>query len=138
MKKLIYLLILPLLLIACNGGNTPTPPPAPTQDYTSFVFKMPSDSDVTWLNCKVGYFQEDRKCKLIADLGDIRKGSVTKEIKLPNEDITDIYFFYQTFITGKMLDKPYKLEKKKKNIFEFLDDVNYIDVNKDNEYEYPH
>ena len=117
MKKLIYLIILPLLLIACNGGNTPEPPtpPKPTQDYTSFVFKV--DIDVVWLKCKAAYLNEDKHIIKIAELGDFRSGVTTKEVKLPDESITEIYLFFYSYLAPRGVETPFKLEKNKKNIF---------------------
>ncbi|NDV47797.1 hypothetical protein D0T49_12145 [Paludibacter sp. 221] len=137
MKKLLLLPVIILSLLSCCTGNNPPEPPEPTQDYTSFVFE--AEINGTYTNCKAGYFDENKKCKLLAEFGTMTKGIKTKEVKIPNEDITDIYFFlYNEYSEPRRLRAPFILEKKKKNVFELVPITVAIDVDVDDPYQYPH
>jgi len=134
MKKLLTLLLIFPFLISCSSDDENT---EPTQDYTSFVVLQNSDTDLTLPNAVAGYYTSDGKCKKVADLGDLKKGVESKEIKV-SDDITYVYIFSDYPQIATKLDKKFELTKNKKNIITLTSDLYGITVDPNNENEYPH
>lgn len=143
MKKLsILLLILPFIFFSCSSDDNermiePTKPTEPTQDYTSFVFEVPSDVKYTFPNCVAGYYTKEGLCIKIADLGDLDYKTPSKEIKVENDTLVNVYFFTD-LISPRVFNTAFKLERNKKNIFTFKGKISGTPVDKGNPKEYPH
>ena len=109
MKKLSLLFLLPILLFSCSSDDN-----EPKQDYTSFVFMQPYIDIQS--NVVIGYKNEASIYVKVADLGDLKKGVYSNEIRV-NKNISELCLFsdhpYPTF----RLDTSFKLTKNIKNIF---------------------
>lgn len=112
MKKLLYLLLILPLFVACGSDDDDNV--TPTQDYTSFTIMQNEIEDQQ--NTVVGYKLADGTYKKIAELGDLKKGVVSKEVKLADNSITEIYIF-SDYNGGVRLAKSYKLIPRVKNEF---------------------
>lgn len=134
MKQLSLLLLLPFFF-SCSSDDKEADNIEPTQDYTSFVFVH--NEPVNFINSVVGYYTKEGLCKKVAELGDLTQAKQSKEIKIENDNITELYFFTD-YISPRRLDAVYKLKKNSKNIFEIDRNTSGITVDKDNKQEYPH
>lgn len=113
MKKLFTLLLLTTLFISCSSDDYNEP----IQDYTSFVFEQTANVDLP--NCVAGY-KKDGKYYKLGDLGDLSKGKQSKEIRVTDNSITEVYFFtdYNAVTRDNTV---YTLQKNKKNIFKIVE-----------------
>lgn len=111
MKKLLFLFLLPMLFFSCSSDDN-----EPSQDYTSFVFMQ--DFTNVMGNVIIARKNNDKYYKL-AELGDIKKDTPSKEVIIENKTITEVYIFsdYGGFIgQGIRTDYVFKISKNKKNI----------------------
>lgn len=115
MKKLLTLLLLTTLLISCSSDDDPEV----NQGYTSFVFHQTVDNNLT--NCIAGY-KKDGKYYKLGDLGDLSKDKYSKEIRVDDNSITEVYFFTD-YNGGVRFNAVYKLNKNTKNVFDLLESV---------------
>lgn len=139
MNRFFFLIIITSLLF-CSCSSDEDKDNQIEQDYTSFTFMH--NSDLTLPECVIGYYQ-DGLCKKIAELGDLIKGQESKEIRVDDDFITEVFFFtnyapIDIGLTVKKMDATYKLEKNKKNRFIIDPNTNVIRVEKNNPTEYPH
>lgn len=111
MKQLLSLLLLLPLFMACSSDDDPK---TSGQDYTSFVAFH--NEDLTASNCVAGY-KKDGKYIKIGDLGTLTKGKYSPEIKLTDNNITEIYIFTD-YNGGVRFNTTFKLNVKEKNIIE--------------------
>ena len=118
MKKLLTLLLLLPLLFACGSDDDDN-----TQDYTSFTVMQNAIENQQ--NTVVGYKLADNTYKKIADLGDLKKGVASKEVKLTDNTIADIYIFTD-YNNGVRLAKTFKLTKSTKNNIEIPNEIGGI------------
>lgn len=108
MKKLLTLLLLTTLLISCSSDDDPEV----NQGYTSFVVTI--DSSPQFQNCVAGYKLQNGNFKKIADLGTLTKGVYSPEIKLSDNNISEIYIFTD-YNGGIRFNAKYNLNKGVKN-----------------------
>jgi hypothetical protein len=133
MKKLFTLILLATLFVSCSSDDDDNG--EPKQDYTSFVFVSESISEMK--SCVVGYKLSDNTYKKIADLGDFTKGVESKEIKITDNAIKEVYFFTYMGGTYRVRDA-FKLEENKKNIFKLTPDLYGVEVSSIlDPYQYP-
>lgn len=130
MKKILIILLLLPLFISCSSDDDNTP----TQDYTSFVVENKTSIDMA--NVVVGYLI-DGKYKKLASLGDLKKGAVSKEIRVEDSSIKSVYVF--TDYNGTVrADITYNLKNNIKNILILPSGVKGIDASdKTNPEKYP-
>lgn len=84
-----------------------------TQDYTSFTV-MQNTIEIQ-PNTVVGY-KKDGKYYKVADLGDLKKGVPSSEVKLTDNSITEIYVFTD-YNGGVRLNIIFSLRNNLKNVF---------------------
>lgn len=139
MKKLYIFLLLPFfIMFACSNDNNET---EPTQDYTSFIFELPSTVSYDFPNCIAAY-KKDNEFHTIAKLGTLSAIVPSKEITVTDESITEVYFFTDFGVMdaatdGNRFDAIYKLSKNKKNIFHIEANTRGIHVKKSDPTKYP-
>lgn len=136
MKKLLFLLFALPLFISCGSDE----PDKPKQDYTSFVFEQTVDNVLP--NCKAAYLNNEGFFIKIADLGTIDLNTPSKEIKVTDDKITEIYFFTDYAVSnsetiGNRIDAVYKLTKNEKKNFKLLESVKGTDADKNDPKQYP-
>lgn len=139
MKKLILslLLIAPVMFTACSDDdNDKNNNGEENQTYTSFVVTNTNNAD--YENCVIGYFTKDRKCKKIADLGNLKRGDTSKEITVDYDVVKEMYFFTDTPSPAVMWSIPLKLEKGKKNTLKITVEGDLIFANPKDSTKYPH
>lgn len=108
MKQLLYILFAVTLFTACSSDDEND-----TQDYTSFTVMHNANVELT--NSIAGY-KKDGKYYKVADLGDLKKGVPSSEVKLTDSSITEIYVF--TDYNGVVrLDITFSLKQNQKNTF---------------------
>lgn len=131
MKKLLTLLLLTTLFVACSSSDDDTP----TQDYTSFTVMQNEIENQQ--NTLVGYKLADDTYKKIADLGDLKKGVYSQEVKLTDNSITEIYIF-SDYNNGIRFDKTFKLTPNTKNTIQIPRETKGIEfTNKADPTQYP-
>jgi hypothetical protein len=128
MKKLLLLLLIPALMLACSKGEDPEP----EQGYTSFVIKGITSN--IFLDCKIGYFDEAGECKLLIDIGDLTEFEDSKEFIMPEFQET-IYLFFEGY---SRLEEPFMAKKNTKNIFFVAPDAKGIGIPEKTIYNWPH
>lgn len=106
MKQLLTILLLFPLFIACSSDDDDN-----TQDYTSFTVMHNANVELT--NSIAGY-KKDGKYYKISDLGNLKKGVPSSEIKLTDNSITEIYIFTD-YAGTRMFKDPYVLKPYTKN-----------------------
>lgn len=119
MKKL--LLIALIYCFACCGDNEPVlpePEPEPAQDYTSYIIE--NKTDITFIDCRTGFFDTNKKCLLLDSIGNILSEKKSPEIIVSNDTLTHLYLWFDIPTTGipqpMMCDSVFILERNKKNI----------------------
>lgn len=121
MNRILLLLIVPFILFACSSDDN-----EPTQDYTSFVFYLPNNIDVTLTNSIAAYKSGNEYYRL-GKLGDITRGQTSSEIKVENNSIKEIYFF--TDYNGCVrFDKTFILTPNIKNRFILEENIGGLSV----------
>jgi len=130
MKKILFLLLAVSLFTACSDDDDNK-----GQDYTSFVFYQ--TADVTLPNCVAGYKTPEGTYVKISDLGELSKGEYSPEVRVNDNNITEIYFF--TDYNGCVkFDAVYTLRKNTKNILKLLETTGGISVtDKTDPFQYP-
>nr|DAM03171.1 MAG TPA: protein of unknown function (DUF4969) [Caudoviricetes sp.] len=108
MKKLLTLILLTALFMGCSSDDDNE-----TQDYTSFTV-MQNTIEIQ-PNTVVGY-KKDGKYYKVADLGDLKKGVPSSEVKLTDNSITEIYVFTD-YNGGVRLNIIFSLRNNLKNVF---------------------
>jgi hypothetical protein len=122
MKKLLLLAL--LVSISCSKGDEPEL----EQDYTSFIISgIINDS---FIDSKIGYYDEAGKSTLLMDLGDLKPFVDSQEFIMP--EYHDVVYLFSGGILR--LEKPFLLKKNKKNIFVLSPDERAIDASEN----YPH
>lgn len=121
------------------NGAIPTTEQEQSQDYTSFVFENKAADNYAFNEVKIGYFNANEDCILLTDIGIISPNGTTKEIKVEDDNIKDIYFFYKSSESDWRFrnTNPFKLEKNKKNIFKVGGLMGIIRINEGNPKQYP-
>lgn len=108
MKQILLLLLtLPVLLIACSDDEEKL-------DYTSFTFIYHANVK-NFPNCVVGY-KIGNEYKKLAELGDLAKDVPSKEVRIEDESINEIYLF-SDYVGTIRFDDIYVLKKNRKNEF---------------------
>ena len=120
MKKISLLFLLPILFFSCSSDDN-----EPKQDYTSFVFEQTVDLDLP--NCVVGYLDADKNYIKVAELGTLTLDKPSKEIKVEDQNIKELYFFTDYNHVVRQ-DAVYTLLSNKKNIFKIASDVKGIPI----------
>lgn len=108
MKKLLTLILLTALFMGCSSDDDNE-----TQDYTSFTVMHNANVELT--NSIAGY-KKDGKYYKVADLGDLKKGVPSSEVKLTDKSITEIYVFTD-YNGGVRLNITFPLRNNLKNVF---------------------
>jgi len=124
MNKLLSFLLLSIFIFSCSSDDENT---EPTQDFTSFVFVQTIDNELT--NCVAGY-KNDGKYYKLGDLGTLKtKNQHSPEIRVNDNNITEIYFFtdYDNNSANRF-DAVYSLKRNKKNIFELSSSTKGIPI----------
>lgn len=117
MKKLSLLFLLPILFFSCSSDDNDN---EPKQDYTSFVFMH--NEPVVLTNCVVAYLDNKEHFIKVATLGDLKQGVESKEIKIQDNNVKELYLFTD-YISTRRLDAIYKLTIKTKNTFNIDQDT---------------
>lgn len=120
MKKLLALLLILPLFAACSDDKD-----EPSQDYTSFVFY--TNENVKFGNCVAAYLDKNNDYRRIAEVGNFTLNSPSKEIRITDESVSEIYLFTGSNIKSR-LDAVYKLKQKKKNSFEIIQGTKGLEV----------
>ena len=131
MKKLIYLIPLLLLFTMCD---TKEPDNGQEKNKTSFVFIQTVDNKFE--NCKAAYLNEDNVFVEIAYLGEMELNTVTDEVFIEDENISEIYFF-MNYRGVRRFRQAFVLQKGMKNIFNLTEGMGGYTVDPTNPKEYP-
>lgn len=104
---------------------------------TSFVVE--NTVDATQRNVVAGYFTRDGNCKTIAVIGDMNYKQGSKDIRLTDPDISEVFLFV-TRGSGESykLTPGFKVEEDSKNIFNIADSMQPHYAREDDEKQYPH
>lgn len=86
MKKLLLLLFIFPLFVACSDDDEDEP----KQDYTSFT--LTNNTTVDLRNVVIGYKTGENYIK-VADLGNLNFKQTSKEVKIENKSIKELYVF---------------------------------------------
>lgn len=118
MKRLLYLLFTITLFTSCSSDDDPV---ISQTDTTFTIMQNQIDNQP---NTVVGYLV-DGKWKKVAELGDLKKGIPSKEIKVTDNRITEIYIFTD-YLSPRKLDKAFNIKPNTKNAFELPSGVNAV------------
>lgn len=108
MKQLLYILFAVTLFTACSSDDDNN-----TQDYTSFTV-MHNENVV--LTNSVSAYKKDGKYYKIANLGDLKKGVPSQEVKLTDNSIKEVYVFTD-YNGGVRLNITFSLKNNYNNNF---------------------
>lgn len=121
MKKVVYLLFVCCLLVACAGDE----PVEETQDYTSFTILL----DDNLRQAKTGYYDSNGDCILIKDHGNIVAHVETEEVILPVFHNEIYLFFDHSGDSGYRMKDPFILKKNIKNKLHIPENSTSIMIN---------
>lgn len=121
MKQLLYILLGITLFTSCSSDDNND---APAQDYTSLVFYQPVDNNLP--NCVAAYKKDGKYIKL-GNLGDLKKGVTSPEVRINDNSIREVYFF-SDFLGGVRFDAVYSLKSNIKNMFTLASDTKGIPI----------
>lgn len=141
MKKLLTLLLLLPLFVACSKDDDNKEPEDPKQDYTSFTVACETDN-FTVYNCVIGYKGSDGVWVRVAALGDIKGKTESKEVKVDYNKVKEVYLFNDYYEDGKYkatarTPDPFTLKENKKNKLIIPYSRSVDTVNKGNPKQYP-
>lgn len=121
MKKLSLLLLLPIFLFSCSSDDNEADNIEPEQDYTSFTVVFNSSNAEMFTNWKAAYKNDKGEFIKIADVGHLKEGATSKEIKIDNNTPLEIFLFYNYVQESMYLrgEKSYMLTKNKTNNISF-------------------
>ena len=97
------------MFISCSSDDN-----EPIQDYTTFTVTI--NSPDLFKDCVAGY-KINGKYKKLGNLGDLKEGIISPEIKITDNSITEIYIWgdWGGMIGIVRLDDIYVISKNKKN-----------------------
>lgn len=138
MKKLLYILFAVTLFTACSSDDTidPNGGEGSSQTKTSFVIEQNFWSPS--LPNTITAYRTDSLFTRIALYGNLQEGTTSKEVFVPNDNITEVYVFFSSSELGDYrINKSFKLEKNKKNIIILDKTMGIKTVNGNDRTQYP-
>ncbi|MDR0427405.1 MAG: hypothetical protein LBH12_02255 [Dysgonamonadaceae bacterium] len=127
MKKIVYFLLIGCFFMACDDTN---------QSKTSYILGVAIGDDYNFVGVKTAYFDENGKCILLDEIGNMIPHDYSREYFLP-EFHPEVHVFTD-YAGGLKVDTVFVLTEGIKNRIIIDETMNLIPVANKNESNWPH